>query len=278
MNRTNLHDNSSINTRQPSGTIIPNIPAGRIFPAEPEKPRSRRPSWRSGTPFLPSLKRIICIAVQLLVATTKISAEPTGLLSPNMNIQSAVFEVSSPTLDLCPRLALPEFAFIGRSNVGKSSLINMLTEKATLAKVSDLPGKTRLMNFFIINRSWRLVDLPGYGYAHVAQNERADFNEAVADYLRGRENLAGVFVLIDSRHEPQAIDIDFIEWLVDNEILFALVFTKIDKQSASQTQLSMTRFKQTVLADLDPIPTIFASSAKAKTGRNDILRYVSERL
>ncbi|HEY4246829.1 MAG TPA: ribosome biogenesis GTP-binding protein YihA/YsxC [Lacunisphaera sp.] len=195
-----------------------------------------------------------------------------------MKIQSAIFEVSSPTLDLCPRLALPEFAFIGRSNVGKSSLINMLTEKASLAKVSDLPGKTRLMNFFTINRNWRLVDLPGYGYAHVAQTERADFNEAVADYLRGRENLVGVFVLIDSRHEPQAIDIDFIEWLVDNEIPFALVFTKIDKQSASQTQFSITRFKQTVLADLDPIPTIFASSARTKTGRNDILRYVAERL
>ncbi len=195
-----------------------------------------------------------------------------------MKIQSAVFEVSAPTLDLCPRLALPEFAFIGRSNVGKSSLINMLTEKAGLAKVSDLPGKTRLMNFFAINRNWRLVDLPGYGYAHVAKTERADFNEAVADYLRGRENLAGVFVLIDSRHEPQAIDVDFIEWLVDNEIPFALIFTKIDKQSASQTQSSMTRFKQTVLADLDPTPTIFASSAKTKVGRNDILRYVAERL
>ncbi|MEO6995305.1 MAG: ribosome biogenesis GTP-binding protein YihA/YsxC [Lacunisphaera sp.] len=195
-----------------------------------------------------------------------------------MKIQSAVFEVSSPTLDLCPRLPLPEFAFIGRSNVGKSSLINMLTEKAGLAKVSDLPGKTRLMNFFTINRNWRLVDLPGYGYAHVAKSERADFNEAAADYLRGRENLAGVFVLIDSRHEPQAIDVDFIEWLVDNEIPFALIFTKIDKQSASQSQSSIGRFKQSVLADLEPTPTIFASSAKTKVGRREILSHISEKL
>jgi len=195
-----------------------------------------------------------------------------------MKIQSAVFEVSSPTLELCPRLALPEFAFIGRSNVGKSSLINMLTGKMNLAKVSDLPGKTRLMNFFTINRNWRLVDLPGYGYAHVAKTERADFNEAVADYLRGRENLAGVFVLVDSRHEPQAIDLDFISWLAETEIHFAVVFTKTDKLSASQAQSGMMRFKQTILTDLDPVPTIFASSAKTKIGRNEILGYVAETL
>jgi GTP-binding protein len=195
-----------------------------------------------------------------------------------MKIQSAVFEVSSPTLELCPRLALPEFAFIGRSNVGKSSLINMLTGKMNLAKVSDLPGKTRLMNFFTINRNWRLVDLPGYGYAHVAKAERADFNEAVADYLRGRENLAGVFVLVDSRHEPHAIDLDFISWLAENEIQFAVIFTKIDKLSASQVQSNMTRFKQTALTDLAPVPTIFASSAKTKIGKNEILGYVAETL
>lgn len=195
-----------------------------------------------------------------------------------MKIQSAVFEVSSPSLDLCPRLALPEFAFIGRSNVGKSSLINMLTEKQTLAKVSDRPGKTRLMNFFTINRNWRLVDLPGYGYAHVAKTDRADFNEAVADYLVGRENLVCIFVLIDSRLEPQAIDVDFIGWLVDNEIPFVLIFTKTDKQSRSQTQSSIGRFKQAVLAELEPPPPIFASSAKTKAGRTDILNFITEQL
>jgi GTP-binding protein len=195
-----------------------------------------------------------------------------------MKIQSAVFEVSSPTLELCPRLALPEFAFIGRSNVGKSSLINMLTGQSSLAKVSDLPGKTRLMNFFTINRNWRLVDLPGYGYAHIGKAQRADFNEAVADYLCGRENLAGIFVLIDSRLEPQAIDIDFIEWLADNEIPFSLIFTKIDKQSASQTQSSIARFKQAVLTEFDPAPATFASSSKTKVGRKEVLNYISEHL
>jgi GTP-binding protein len=195
-----------------------------------------------------------------------------------MKIQSAVFEVSSPNLELCPRLALPEFAFIGRSNVGKSSLINMLTEKTALAKVSDLPGKTRLMNFFTINRNWRLVDLPGYGYAHVAKTDRADFNEAVADYLQGRENLICIFVLIDSRLEPQAIDVDFISWLVDCEIPFVLIFTKTDKQSLSQTQSSIARFKKTVLTELDPSPPIFVSSAKTKTGRKEILNYITQQL
>jgi len=197
---------------------------------------------------------------------------------PVMKIQSAVFEVSSPNLELCPRLPLPEFAFIGRSNVGKSSLINMLTEKKALAKVSDLPGKTRLMNFFTINRNWRLVDLPGYGYAHVAKSQRADFNEATADYLQGRENLVTIFVLIDSRLEPQAIDADFINWLVDAEIPFVLIFTKTDKQSISQTQASVSRFKQTVLAELDPPPPIFISSSQTKVGRKEILSYIAQQL
>jgi len=195
-----------------------------------------------------------------------------------MKIQSATFESSAPTLELGPRLPLPEFAFIGRSNVGKSSLINMLAGNARLARVSDLPGKTRLMNFFTINRNWRMVDLPGYGYAHGAKTERADFNEAVANYLQARKNLAGVFVLIDSRLEPQAIDVDFINWLVEHEIGFAVVFTKTDKQSLSQTQLSIERFRNAVLADLEPSPPIFVSSSKAKTGRGEILNYIGERL
>lgn len=134
------------------------------------------------------------------------------------------------------------------------------------------------MNFFTINRNWRLVDLPGYGYAHVAKTERADFNEAVADYLRGRENLAGIFVLIDSRLEPQAIDVDFIEWLADNEIPFSLIFTKIDKQSISQTRSSIARFKDAVLTGFEPTPTTFVSSSKTKVGRNEVLSYITEHL
>jgi len=196
-----------------------------------------------------------------------------------MKIKSATFEISAPNLNAAPRLALPEFAFIGRSNVGKSSLLNLLAEKRDLARVSDLPGKTRLLNFYSINLNWRLVDLPGYGYAHVAKSERAEFNQAVAEYIEGRENLRGVFVLVDSRLEPQAIDLDFIEWLAGTGVAFAIIFTKIDKQSLSQTQSSIARFKQAAeLDELDPAPLLFASSAKTKAGRSDILRYIEKKL
>ena len=197
----------------------------------------------------------------------------------DMKIKSATFETSAPNLAAAPRLALPEFAFIGRSNVGKSSLLNLLAEKRDLARVSDLPGKTRLLNFYSINLNWRLVDLPGYGYAHVAKSERAEFNEAVAAYIEGRENLRGVFVLIDSRLEPQAIDLAFIEWLAGTGVPFAVIFTKIDKQSLSQTQSSIARFnKVAALAELDPAPALFASSAKTKAGRTEILRYIEKKL
>ena len=196
-----------------------------------------------------------------------------------MKIKSAVFETSAPTLAAAPRLALPEFAFIGRSNVGKSSLLNLLAEKRDLARVSDLPGKTQLMNFYTINLNWRLVDLPGYGYAHVAKSKRADFNEAAADYIESRENLRGVFVLIDSRLEPQPIDLAFVEWLIETGVPFAVVFTKVDKQSAQQTEASAVRFlAASGLNDLDPAPAIFATSAKTKAGRMDILKYIDAKL
>lgn len=195
-----------------------------------------------------------------------------------MKIKSAVFETSAPTLDSAPRLALPEFAFIGRSNVGKSSLLNLLAEKRDLARVSDLPGKTRLMNFYCINLNWRLVDLPGYGYAHVSKSQRADFNEAAANYIMGRENLRSVFVLIDSRLEPQAIDLAFLEWIVEAGVPFAVIFTKSDKQSLSQTQASVARFQSVALADLDPAPPVFISSAKTKAGRTEILRFITAQL
>jgi GTP-binding protein len=132
-----------------------------------------------------------------------------------MKIKSATFELSAPSFSACPRLPLPEFAFIGRSNVGKSSLINLLAGKRDLAKVSDLPGKTRLMNFFTFNGTWRLTDLPGYGYAHVSKHERADFNRATADYLTQRASLLHTYVLIDPRLPPQTIDIAFIELLCE---------------------------------------------------------------
>lgn len=195
-----------------------------------------------------------------------------------MKIKSVEFEVSAPDLRTAPRLEKPEFAFIGRSNVGKSSLINLLAEQRDLARVSDRPGKTRLLNFFVFNQQWRLVDLPGYGYAHVAKSERADFNRAVADYLEQRESLLCTYLLIDSRLEPQEIDLNFIGWLAGAGVAFALVFTKTDKQSASQTANSVDRFKRTALAGLGVEPQIFLTSAKTKAGRNLLLADISARL
>lgn len=167
---------------------------------------------------------------------------------------------------------------IGRSNVGKSSLINMVTGVRKLAKISATPGKTKLINFFDINKKWRLVDLPGYGYARVGQAERADFNVAVADYIEARENLLCVFVLIDSRLEAQRIDIDFIQWLGERDMPHALIFTKCDKQSASATEANIARFKQTILVWRAELPPVFLSSAETKMGRSEILRFIDDEI
>ena len=212
-----------------------------------------------------------------MVASAPNSVPMAPTLGP-MKIKSAIFETSAPNLSGCPRLALPEFAFIGRSNVGKSSLINLLAEQRDLARVSDLPGKTQLINFFTINKNWRLVDLPGYGYAYVSKTKRADFNEAVADYIEGREQLRTVFIQIDSRLPPQQLDVDFISWLAGTGVPFVLVFTKIDKLSLSQAQNSIALFRQTVFAGLDPAPVVIASSSKTKTGRSEILQYIADTL
>ncbi len=195
-----------------------------------------------------------------------------------MKILSAEFELSAPSHADGPRLPLPEFAFIGRSNVGKSSLINLLAERHGLARVSDLPGKTRLLNFFVINRRWRLVDLPGYGYAHGAKTERFDFNRAVADYLEQRESLQHTYVLIDPRIEPQPIDVAFIEWLAGAGVPFSLVFTKADKQSPTQTKNAVARFQRDGLAPLGLQPRLFLTSSKTKAGRKEILQDIAERL
>lgn len=195
-----------------------------------------------------------------------------------MKIKSATFETSAPSLRAAPRLPLPEFAFIGRSNVGKSSLINLLAEKRDLAKVSDLPGKTRLLNFFTFNGNWRLVDLPGYGYAHVAKSERADFNEAVAEFLQRRATLRHTYVLIDVRHPPHGIDREFLGWLDAVRVPFSIVFTKADKQSAQQNQANVARFTQEVITGLAAAPAVFLSSAKTKAGRKEILAHVAHAL
>lgn len=195
-----------------------------------------------------------------------------------MKIKSAVFDVSAPDLESCPRSALPEFAFIGRSNVGKSSLINMLAERRELAKVSVTPGKTKLINFFIINDTWTLVDLPGYGYAEAAKWKRNAFNKAVGDYLGQRKNIFCVFVLIDSRLPPQRIDLEFVDWLADCAAPFALVFTKTDKQSAAQTQTNIGLFKQSIAALVEVVPEVFTSSAKTRSGRPEILGFIERTL
>jgi GTP-binding protein len=195
-----------------------------------------------------------------------------------MKIKSAVFDRSAPDLKSCPVSPLPEFAFIGRSNVGKSSLINLLAERKDLAKVSGTPGKTRLINFFRINDTWTLVDLPGYGYARIGQQERADFNEAVADFLERRENLDCVFVLIDSRLPPQRIDREFISWLESRGVPFALIFTKIDKQSAAKSQAAMTAFNAAVFKGRSELPPAFASSATTRHGRTEILNFIERQL
>jgi len=188
-----------------------------------------------------------------------------------MKINSAVFEVSAPDLETCPRWALPEFAFIGRSNVGKSSLINLLAERRELAKVSDTPGKTKLINFYVMNARWSLVDLPGYGYAHAGKQERLAFNQAVAEFLAERRNLARVFVLIDSRLPPQAIDLEFVEWLGQCRAPYTLVFTKADKQSATKSQANIALFTAKIAEWRSDLPEVILSSAKTKSGRSEIL-------
>jgi GTP-binding protein len=196
-----------------------------------------------------------------------------------MKITKVEFDRSSPDLASCPQSLRPDFAFIGRSNVGKSSLINALTRKKDLAKVSDLPGKTKLINFFVINNAWHLVDLPGYGFAKVTKDQRADFNESVADYLANRENLLCVFVLIDSNLPPQRIDLEFLEWLGSTGTPFVLVFTKADKLSATRAQANIELFKKEIAAWWpDELPGIIVTSSKTGDGRGEILEVIAETL
>lgn len=193
-----------------------------------------------------------------------------------MKITSARFATSFDSVESCPAAVLPEFAFIGRSNVGKSSLINMLCNQAGLAKVSSSPGHTRLINFFVVNEDWCLVDLPGYGYARAPKSERNRFNDFVADYLEFREGLSHVFVLIDSRHEPQKIDIDFVTWLVEKAVPFSLIFTKSDKLKPSKIAANRDLFLTTLSEYVDGQPPTFITSVKDKTGRMDVLSAIRE--
>ena len=195
-----------------------------------------------------------------------------------MIIHSTALLGSAPDLASCPPSDLPEFAFIGRSNVGKSSLVNMLTRVKGLAKVSDTPGKTRLINFFIVNKSWTLVDLPGYGYAKVGRKDRANFSSFVSDYLQNRPNLLGTFVLIDSRLTPQKIDLDFLHWMVNCGLAFILIFTKTDKLSRSAAQANIDAFLIRLQEISQDEPPVLASSSKLSHGRSEILELIETTL
>ncbi len=193
-----------------------------------------------------------------------------------MIIRSATFVKSSPTLKDCPPTLKPEFGFIGRSNVGKSSLINMLSGWSKLAKISVQPGKTRTINHFYINESWYLVDLPGYGYAKVPIKLREKWVKATENYILKRENLVNLFVLLDIRHKPQPSDLDFMEFLGNNQIPFARVFTKSDKLTVTELESSVNRYNSVMLENWESLPATFISSSVTKTGREEILNYIEE--
>ena len=195
-----------------------------------------------------------------------------------MHIKSATFQISAPDLSSCPAAELPEIAVIGRSNVGKSSLLNMLVGQRALAKVSPTPGHTRLINFFAINGAWNLVDLPGYGYAKTSKAERARFQQMIAEYLSGRESLASVLVLIDSRHTPQQIDLEFVQWLTECNVPMALVFTKADMLKPNQVRKNVDLFQEEVMAWHPDPPRIFLTSSKTRTGRAELLGHIQQAL
>ena len=195
-----------------------------------------------------------------------------------MKILSAAFQSSSPDLAKCPETDLPEFAFIGRSNVGKSSLINMLTRAEGLAKVSRVPGKTRLINFFTINNTWSLVDLPGYGYAKVGRKQRSSFSAFVAEYLQRRPNLLGTFVLIDVRLSPQKLDLEFLHWMVGCGLPFVIAFTKADKLTEKAAQKNIEAFFGSMKEISEEPPEFVISSSKSDTGRAEILGLIASAL
>ena len=193
-----------------------------------------------------------------------------------MEIRSAKYLISSPRVELCPTPDKPEYAFIGRSNVGKSSLINMLTRQTKLAKTSGSPGKTQMINHFLINNEWYLVDLPGYGYAKVSIKQRASFQKMISDYLQKRPNLVTVFVLIDSRHEPQQIDLDFLAQLGEWGIPFNMVFTKADKSTQREAAKNVRNFIEAMRKEWEFIPRSFLTSAVKFLGRKEMLSYIEE--
>lgn len=193
-----------------------------------------------------------------------------------MEIKEAKFVLSNTDWRKCPKPVLPEYAFIGRSNVGKSSLINMLTDRKSLAKVSATPGKTQLINHFMINNNWFLADLPGYGYAKVSKEQRVKFHNFTLDYLRNRENLMCTFVLVDSRLKPQKIDLEFFEFCGTKQIPFVIVFTKMDKLNQAEKIKNIEDYKEILLESWNTLPPIFLSSAAKGSGQEEILTFIEE--
>lgn len=193
-----------------------------------------------------------------------------------MTIKSAEYTISSARVEQCPAGNWPEFAFIGRSNVGKSSLINMLTGRAGLAKTSATPGKTVLINHFLINSQWYLVDLPGYGYARRGMKQRDELQRMISGYILRREQMMNLFLLIDIRHEPQRIDLEFIEWLGENGIPFSIVFTKADKLSKGKAAGNVKRYLDELSKQWEELPPYFVSSSETRQGREEVLGYIEE--
>ena len=193
-----------------------------------------------------------------------------------MVIKSAEFVISNSRVEKCPTTGLPEYAFIGRSNVGKSSLINMLTARKGLAMTSQKPGKTQLINHFIINDAWYLVDLPGYGYARLGKDSRDSLRRMIEDYVLERKELVLLFVLLDCRHDPQKIDLEFIQWLGEEGVPFALVFTKADKLSKGRLAANVEAYKAKLREEWEELPPIFVTSSEEHMGRDELLGYIEE--
>ena len=193
-----------------------------------------------------------------------------------MILKSAEFEISTSTVSKCPATSRPEYAFIGRSNVGKSSLINMLTGRNGLAKTSSTPGKTMLINHFLINGEWYIVDLPGYGYARRGKESRDELRRMIEGYVLGRQQMTNLFILVDSRHEPQKIDLEFMEWCGENEVPFSIVFTKMDKLGKVAGGRNVAAYKQRLLETWEELPPIFETSSEDGRGREESLDYIEQ--
>ena len=193
-----------------------------------------------------------------------------------MQIKSSDFIISNTDYTLCPKADMPEYAFIGRSNVGKSSLINLITNKKQLAKISGKPGKTQLINHFLINKEWYLVDLPGYGYATVSKTQKQEFQKIIFSYLENRENLMCLFVLLDCRHKSQKIDLEFMKWLGEKQIPFLMIFTKIDKLGKTELKKNIENYKTEMLKQWEEIPQTFFASVPKRKGSKEILDFIEK--